>query len=446
MNPYRKVHRLQRRHRARAQPLATGWSWLAPALLGALAAPLARPVLLWFLGDSRPAVAAGLGGLCLRLGLALCGLGILLVHERVVRGAERAVLDPHPVQPRPLVTALGPRMLETTAGVLLGAIALLAPLLVAGETRGFMLALPVLIGAWGAGVSLGFLAQLGAVQAARSPAFARLLEALRGTAPPMQAALIWAPGLAISAGGAALVLADRGLERAMRGDPSGYPLLAAPFALAVLAWLPVPALAERAWYPATTLLAEIDAAWAAVEGPARERHVYLEWVLRWSPTGLRPHLLRTLRAGWRARRGWIAGAWGLGLLSAIAGWTDAPEALPHALLVAATGLCLTGALGILLETCDPPWLGAALGVPRAPHTLARGLATMAYLQGVVLPPVLAVLLRRGIEALVLLGVLEALALALAAGCAALGQARRQAWFLYPPLALALWILATRSLM
>ncbi|MFH1468102.1 MAG: hypothetical protein ABIO70_27190 [Pseudomonadota bacterium] len=445
MNVHRKVQRLQRQHRARVEPVATAWSWIAPLLLGALAAPLARPVLLWFMGGSRQAFAAGLGGLGLRLGLVLCGLGILMVHERVVRGPERAVLDPHPVAPRPLVAALGPRMLMATSGVLLGVLALLAPLALAGELRAVALTLPVIVGAWGCGVSLGFLAQLGAVWAARSPALASLLELLRGTTPPMQAALIWAPGLAIAAGGGVLVLADRGLERALLGDASGYPLLAAPLALAGLAWLPVPALAERTWYSATTLLAEIDAAWAAVENPQEERHVYLEWVLRWAPSALRPHLLRTLRAGWRARRGWITGAWGVGLLAAIAGWTDAPEAASRAMLVAAAGVALVGALGILLETADPPWLTASLGVPPAPRAIARGLATLGYLQGAILPPFLAVLFRRGVEAFALLGVLEALALAVAAAAAALGLARRRAWFAYPPLALALWVLATRSL-
>jgi hypothetical protein len=444
-NPYRHVHRLQRRHRWRQHPWEAAWPWLAPVLLGGLASPLARPILLWFEGRSPEIQAVGLAGASLRLGLALCGAGILVVHEQVVRGQERRILDPHPVEPGALVRAMGLRLLRSTSGLALGACLLLSPLATDGRWAAFAMACTVVLGGWLAGTSVGFLAQLGAVWAARNPSLAGLLDLVRGSSPPMQAALIWAPGLAIGACGAALVGATAGVEAALLGDPVSAAALSLPFLLAIGGWLLVPALARRTWYQATTVLAEVDAAWAAVEDPEAARRVYLEWALRWTPPDLRPHLLRSLRQGWRARRSWVTGAWGLGFLAAVAGWTAAPEASTRALLVASSSVALLAALAIRMETGDPPWLGRALGLRGAPVVTARFLVVLAYLQGAVLPAVAAVWLRRGSEAFALLGWLEALSVLAAGLASSLSLLGKRAWFAYPPTALALWILVNRSL-
>ena len=443
-NPYTRIHRLQRRHRWRAHPWEATWPWLGPILLGALASPLARPILFWFEQRPEEDYAAGLAGLCLRLGLALCGAGILVVHEQVVRGPERRILDPHPVEPGALVVAMGQRLMLGTAGLTVGSLLLLAPL--AGRPVVLALSVTVLLGGWLCGLSLGFLAQLGAVWAARAPAMAGLLSLVRGSSPPMQAALIWAPGLAIAACGGALIAATQGLRATLEGAPVAAAGLALPFALALVGWALVPGLARRTWYQATTVVAEVDAAWAQVDDPEAARRVYLEWAVRWAPASLRPHLLRGLRQGWRSRRTWVTGAWGLGLLGAVAGWTAEPDAASRALLVSGSAVVVLAALAIRMETGDPAWLGRALGLRRGPLVTARGLVVWVYLQGAILPAVASVWLRRGVEALTLLGLLEALALLSAGLASTLSLTGTRAWFAYPPLALACWILIERSLM
>ena len=444
-NPYTRVHRLQRRHRWRTQPWEASWPWLAPILLGALAAPLARPILFWFEHRPPELFAPGLAGLSLRLGLALCGAGILVVHEQVVRGPERRILDPHPVEPGALVVAMGIRLLRTTSGLAIGGCLLLLPLALLGRLDALAMTALILLGGWLSGLALGFLAQLGAVWAAQAPAAQGLLNLIRGSSPPMQAALIWAPGLAIAASGGALVGASRGLQAAMEGSALGAVALTTPLLLALLAWLLVPSLARRTWYQATTVVAEVDAAWAQVEDPEAARRVYLEWAVRWAPGALRPHLLRGLRQGWRARRTWITGAWGLGLLGAMAGWTATAEASPRALLVAGSSVTVLAALAIRMETGDPSWLRPALGLRPAHLVASRFLVVLAYLQGAILLPVAAVWLRRGSEALTLLGLVEGLAVVCASLASTTSLLGVRAWFAYPPLALACWILIERSL-
>ncbi len=444
-NPYARVHRLQRRHRWRVQPWEAAWPWLAPILLGGLAAPLARPILFWFEHRPPELFAPGLAGLCLRLGLALCGAGILVVHEQVVRGQERRILDPHPVEPGALVTAMGARLLRSTSGLALGGCLLLLPLALQGRYRALILASVVVLGGWLCGLALGFLAQLGAVWAARAPAARGVLNLIRGSSPPMQAALIWAPGLAIAACGGALIGATRGLQAALEGSTLAILALSVPALLAAAAWSLTPALARRTWYQATTVVAEVDAAWAQVDDPELARQVYLEWAARWAPTALRPHILRALRQGWRARRTWITGAWGLGILAAVAGWTASPDAGPRALLVAGSAVTVLAALAIRMETGDPAGLGLALGLRRDRLVAARALVVLAYLQGAILPAVAAVWLRRGSEAFTLLGLLEGLAVASAALSSALSLWGTRAWFAYPPLALVFWIFIERSL-
>jgi len=445
LNPYLEVDRTRRRHRWRVEPLDSAWPLLAPLVLGALAAPLAQPVLLWFLHRPEPVFTEGLAGLCLRLCLLVGGASILVVHEQVVRGKDRRVLDPHPVDPAALTTMLGWRLLRSTSGVTLGCCLLLSPLLTAGHRQAFLLGCLTVIGGWLAGLVLGFLAQLGAAWAARSPAFAGVLDLIRGSTPPMQAALIWAPGLGIAAVGASCIGATAGLEHLLAGEhPSWGLLLALPFLTAAGGWWLVGPLARRSWYEATVVIAEVDAAWAQVEDPDEARRVYLEWALRFSPGALRPHLLRGLRQGWRSHRSWIIGAWGLGLLGAVAGWTTEPDALPRTLLVSGVAVACLAAVAIRMETSDPRWLGRALGLPLGRRLAARGLVVFAYLQGALLPGVLAVLIRRGSEALSLLGLLQALAACCALLAAAVSPARRRGWLAYAPLALAAWILFNRS--
>ena len=100
-NPYRRVHKLERRR-------AGGWPpGVLPVLAAAAAVPLVRPVLLSFLEQGR--LAGGMDAISVRLGLVVAGAMALHTYSDLVRGPDRPVLDPHPVQPRALLTAIAVR-------------------------------------------------------------------------------------------------------------------------------------------------------------------------------------------------------------------------------------------------------------------------------------------------------------------------------------------------
>ncbi|MBK7758352.1 MAG: hypothetical protein IPI35_18530 [Deltaproteobacteria bacterium] len=120
----------------------------------------------------------------------------------------------------------------------------------------------------------------------------------------------------------------------------------------------------------------------------------------------------------------MTGAWGLGLVALAPAWSDATDAATRAALIAGGALALIGALGQRLGVSDPAWLDAWLAPPPLPRLLARGLTLWAYLQGVVIPPTLALAVRQGGEAaLGFVLPLEALALGLAVAGAIAGRMR-----------------------
>ncbi|MBN1334830.1 MAG: hypothetical protein JXB39_02605 [Deltaproteobacteria bacterium] len=446
MNPLLRAERLALSHRRVVEPLAGPAGLLGPPLLALVSLRWTGPILLGFGPSDSGAFCEGFEGVLVRLGLLLVGAGLLVAHGVALRPPDRPVLDPLPLDASLLRPVLTLRVLRSTAGVFLASVVILLPLGAVGRPGAVATGAFLLLGTWLAAAPLGCTGCLAAVHAARSPRYAHALELLRGTSPPMQAALIWVPGVAFAVGAGAVLAGSHGAALLSTGGP---PLsvagLLVPFALALASWSLLGPLLDRAWVATTLVLAEVDAAWARVQGAEDRLHVHLEWTVRWFPPPLRVHVLRTFRHAWRGLRTWVVGAWGLGLLGAVAGWGPDPAAPGRALAVSAAAAGLIGALGIRLEASDPPWLGRAVGLPLLPHLAGRAGALLLLIQGAVVPACLAVLLRHGGPALPLLAVLEGTVLACSVLGTAAGPLRRASVAAYAPLAVGVWILATRCL-
>ena len=117
-NAYREVHALQREREGRRG------RGLLPVIAAAIAVPFARPVLLSFLDIGR--IGPGTEAIALRLGLVVAGAMALHTYADLVRGPDRAVLDPHPVQPRALLAAIALRTARERATWLAIALAFVA--------------------------------------------------------------------------------------------------------------------------------------------------------------------------------------------------------------------------------------------------------------------------------------------------------------------------------
>ena len=136
-------------------------------------------------------------------------------------------------------------------------------------------AVGVLFAAWLGGLGVGFMVHLGGVWAAFSPRFAALLDAVRGDNPRMQAALIYAPGVALLVVGLGVEFAAIGLGLALTGWSVGWAWVAIPAAVGAAAFATVGPLAERFYVRASLLLAEVDGAWGQAQTELAES-VYLE--------------------------------------------------------------------------------------------------------------------------------------------------------------------------
>lgn len=429
-NPYREVHR-----RLRQRQGARGFG-LLPIAAAAAATPLATPVLLGFL-DTAGLVPAGVEAITVRLGALIAAAMALHTYSDLIRGPDRPVLDPHPVLARPLLTAVALRTARQRAYLPVMGAVLLSPMITAGPNGPMVWAgaCAVLLGAWLCALGVGFAVHLGAVWSALSPQVSVFLELLRGANPRMQAALIYSPGAALAIVGIAVYLASAGLSGAMQGWLPGLGLLAVPPAIGVVGLVAASRLAERYYVRTTTILSEIDAEWAGQDEAEEAGRVYLDWLAEG-----RPELLRALRQGWRTRRLWALGAWGVGAVTAFAGWSDDPAAAGQVMLFAGGGALLIAALPTQLAAGDPPWLDAALNVNPRRVLAARAAAALLYAQGVVIPPVLALLVRQGAaQAAQSAAVLEAAALAgalLAAAVAA--RLRARGVWVYGPAAMLIW--------
>lgn len=169
--------------------------------------------------------------------------------------------------------------------------------------------------------------------------------------------------------------------------------------------------------------------------------MYLEWV-----AGERIELLRALRQGWRRLRTWPAGAWGLGGIGALAGWSKAPDAPATATALVLAAMLLLGVLPARLAEGDPAWLDTWLGVSRRRSGVARGVVAFLYAQGAVLPTAAALAVRHGRGALGGLLLAEALGFvgAMAGAALAVRWRGRAAW-VYGPGALVVWTVVAGGL-
>lgn len=355
--------------------------------------------------------------LVVRVALLLAGLLSLGTFDLVVRGPDRGVVDLHPVLARAYVRARLHAAARVAAPALAAALVILVP---AWQDPALMLSGAVLLsGAWASGITLGVGVNLAAPSLAVHAGVAPVLDALRGPNPRAQAALIWAPAGALLVAGLALLAATAGLELAFAGTPAGYALLGLPWVAAGLG-------ARAAFVDADTLaripavLGEVEATYAAVEAAEEGNRVYLEWVTRWVPRRLRPELLRVLRQGWRAERGWLGASFLAAVLAGLAAWSDRAGA-DRSLLLAGLLLAGVAALGPRLRARDPAWL--VLVLPAAGRRAAVALAILAWGQAIVFAVVAALVVRQGLGVATVTGLrLELVLGALAAAGACLPAA------------------------
>lgn len=406
LNPYVIADKRQAAARWRGAAWGERLAPLWPMVGAAAALPLLRGSVYAFL-DRPNAIVYGVSGLVLRLALLLAAALCLSSFGTLIRGPDRGVIDLHPLKADLWLKA---RLRSMAWGYLpwLGAaLVLLFPLQGTGALGA---AAAVVVGAWGAGLGLGLGVNLSAAVAGESGAWASTLDAIRGVNPRAQAALIYAPGMALGLAGLSVIGAVYGLEGFLLGDTS------AVFAL-VLPWLAAGVGLGLAWQGRQQfsriprVLGEVDAAWAAQEDPAEAREVYLGWLVPRMPVVLRLALLKDLRQGWRSFRSTLTGSWFLSLLCAAAGWTTDPVGQDRAGFIVGVGCGLLGILGLRMSAADPPWLAQALPLPWGRRLGARSIALWAWCQPLIVAAVLMLGIRQGAWSLALTWEFRALLLA-----------------------------------
>lgn len=414
-NPYLRAWGRMRANQRQAGVWGGAAARSLPLLAIAAAGPLVKPIFLPFLEDPRY-LAEGVAGVGLRLGMVLCGAMSIFTYSALVRGEDRPILDPHPADPPALLRYLLLRTAIERAGLPIAAALILLPMALHGEVAGWLFASAVAAGGWAVGLLGGFPVHLGSVWAAESPALAWILELIRGHNPRMQAALIYAPGVALALGGGAVYGASLGAQAVMSGQPAAALALLSPLVVGLGLWSFIGRLSPY-HYRATVILSEVDGAWAAQEDPEEARRVYLEWATRWMPPSLRALLLRELRHGWRGLRTFITGAWALGVLAALPVWAEKAAGGARGVMLAGAAMLVVGAVAPRLAAEDPAWLESALPILPRRVVMARFFAVFGWLQGAIVPLVLALAIRAGwASALPAWGTVELFAV----GCAALG--------------------------
>lgn len=382
-NVYIRVHRRQAAHRRRTQGLGSRLAKAGLALGAVLiATSVVREVFLEFLDQPPSSWAAGAAGLVLRLGLVVVGLAAIDAYDAVLRGQDRDVLGLLPVEPGAVIAAalwgLFWRRWWTVpaCAVLVAPLWIEAGIAVWGAVVGALLCVQIL--AW----PLSVLVFLVAVHVADSPATAPALDLLRGANPRQQAAFIYAPGAVLVLATGALWLAVVATRALAVGDPMGLVSLLPILGIALVAALALPAVARSAWFRAGSVLAEIDASWAALDATDLDvsRVVYLEWTVRFFPRSWRRRVLHDLRHGWRGRRSWISGAWVLGLAAAAVGWTEHSDGPARALIVACLGIAVVATIIFAMDRDEPEFLRWWLPAGTGSRAGARGVAVMLWVQ------------------------------------------------------------------
>lgn len=426
-NPYIQVHRRIARH--------TGFSWRpwVPVLAAVVALPWIAPSLLGFLPSPGDAVepklwVPALSNLVSRLANLIAAMVILHSYTDLVRGSDRDVLDVHPVRATALVRAIALRTARTRIYLPVMGGVVLTPVAMGGHMMAYWGAVGVLFAAWLGGLGVGFMVHLGGVWAAFSPRFAALLDAVRGDNPRMQAALIYAPGVALLLVGLGVEFAAIGLELALTGWSVGWAWVAIPAAVGAAAFATVGPLAERFYVRASLLLAEVDGAWGQAQTAELAESVYLERL------GQRDaEAVRALRLGWRSLRIHATGGWVAGVLIALAGWSTPDR------LVFWGGLAVVWAASVasLMATHDPRWLDQALGIRAGQVMWARVRVATAYAAGALLPVVAVLGLRHG-DAVAILGMVILCGVSACLSSVAARVWRTNAPWAYGPMGLVVW--------
>lgn len=369
MNPYLLAARRQERARASAAG-PSGWALaLAPVAAAWVAGRLVPPA---FFDPGRD-VGAGLADIYARVSILLAAGVSLHAYQAVVRGADRGVVDLHPVLPGPWFVGRLWAVARGTAPWLGAAVAFVGPLAI--EPTWFLQGALSLFLGWLAAVAVGVSVNVAAPAVGLDPRWAAVLDAARGPNPRLQAALLYAPGVALVLSGGAALAGAWGVTRAVAGEPAGL-LVAVPLLVAAgLVRFGRAHAGEVSRFPA--VLGEIEAAWAGAETEEEARHVYLDWAVRLVPPARRADLLRELRHLWRSQRGWVLGAWALAGLAALDAWSGGARA-------GVVGVAITGVAGARLAAEEPAWLEAWLGLGWGRVVLGRALATWLHLQVVVL--------------------------------------------------------------
>ncbi len=438
MNVHVRTYRRRAANRRRDEGLVpTLARWLAPVAATALLVPLAQPVFFKWLTGSPKGWASGLEGYLLRAGCFIVAWMALDLYAALIRSGDREVLALHPVDPAEVVTAEALAVAAERWWLAPAATALLIPVGMAGHWAAVGLAAALLLGAQILGIAASAMVHLLAIEAAESPAWEGVLDFVRGTNPREQAAFIYAPGVVL--GGSALVVsqgAHAAAQLAFADGPSSLALwLVLPAVLAAGCWMMVPGLAQRSWFTASGVLADIDARYGALADHEEGRRVYLDWAVRFLPTGWGVWALKDLRHGWRHRRTWLTGAWFAGVAAAMAGWSGAELAPASAGFIALASAWLVGAVGVLLEADEPDFLRAWLPDGGLARRGARWLVLTAWMQATIWPAVAVLLLRHGRDAALTLAFAGLATTAVAATTALIcATLRERGLLVYGPLA------------
>ena len=426
-NPYIQVHRRIARHTASRGGrgclcLLQSWRSLDSAVVVGLSAESGMQ---WSPSCGFPRSQ----NLVSRLANLIAAMVILHSYTDLVRGSDRDVLDVHPVRATALVRAIALRTTRTRIYLPVMGGVVLTPVAMGGHMMAYWGAVGVLFAAWLGGLGVGFMVHLGGVWAAFSPRFAALLDAVRGDNPRMQAALIYAPGVALLLVGLGVEFAAIGLELALTGWSVGWAWVAIPAPVGAAAFATVGPLAERFYVRASLLLAEVDGAWGQAQtNRGAAESVYLERL------GQRDaEAVRALRLGWRSLRIHATGGWVAGVLIALAGWsTPRPSGLLGGLAVV-----WAASVASLMAAHGPRWLDQALGIRAGQVMWARVRVATAYAAGALLPVVAVLGLRHG-DAVAILGMVILCGVSACLSSVAARVWRTNAPWAYGPMGLVVW--------
>lgn len=397
-NPYWRAYRIRLRNYAAAHlslPYALRW---IPVIFGwVLVSMMAGPVWLSFLSGPREEWTSGIQGAFFRLGVAVIMMQCLRMHSVLMRSRERMVLSVLPVEPgivtlyQTLRCGLGGLWMVPASAVLLGPIAL------AGYGDTWLLMNLGVFGVWCAALMLSAVVFMGAVGAAESDRWAPLLDLLRGANPREQAAFIYAPGVVLLLLGSVVAAVGYGITEALSSRVVGWSFLALPYVLSVLLALLCLPTGRAGWYRATSVLADIDARYGALEHSDDPLRVYMDWALRFFPNQVAFWALKDMRHGWRQRRTWIVLSWLVGLIGLVAGWSADPAASSRVVFVLIVGLAVNAAVSIQMTNDEPNELRAWLGNGGLTAFWARCIVLLLWFQAAIWPGAFAVGLRTSWE-------------------------------------------------